>query len=174
AEAIYTDEGSAHIVIENNLCHDTNEHVFHQHFGHENILRNNIFAFGKVGGVSLARSDATSSFTFERNILVGDGRPLYVDGYGHTLDKPNPVIDLNVLWDVSGRPVVGRTADKRDLDLARWQAVGNDLHSVVADPLFRDLAKRDFTLAPDSPALRLGFKPIDVSDVGPRPSEKRT
>lgn len=173
AEAIYMDEGSSHIVIENNLCHDTNEHVFHQHYGHENILRNNIFAFGKAGVVSLARADATPAFTCERNIFVGDGRPLYVDGYGYTLETPNPLVDLNLLWDVSGRPIIGRTADSKDLDLAQWRTVGNDLHSVVADPLFRDLAKRDFTLAPDSPALRLGFKPIDVYDVGPRPPEKR-
>jgi hypothetical protein len=38
---------------------------------------------------------------------------------------------------------------------------------VFADPGCADLANRDFTLAADSPALKLGFRPIDVSDVGP-------
>jgi len=40
---------------------------------------------------------------------------------------------------------------------------------VIADPLFVDPDKGDFTLKPDSPALKMGFQPIDVSKVGPRP-----
>jgi hypothetical protein len=42
--------------------------------------------------------------------------------------------------------------------------------SVVADPLFVDPENGDFTLKSDSPALKLGFEPIDVSKVGPRKS----
>ena len=37
-----------------------------------------------------------------------------------------------------------------------------------ADPKFRDAANYDFTLEADSPAIALGFKPIDISDVGIR------
>ena len=43
-----------------------------------------------------------------------------------------------------------------------------DAESVVADPLFVDPENGDFTLKPESPALKLGFRPIDVSIVGPR------
>jgi hypothetical protein len=39
----------------------------------------------------------------------------------------------------------------------------------VADPKLVDPAKDDFNLRPDSPAIKLGFKPFDQSDVGPRP-----
>ena len=36
-----------------------------------------------------------------------------------------------------------------------------DRHSIIADPLFRDAAAGDFTLHPDSPAIKeLGFEPI--------------
>jgi len=49
-----------------------------------------------------------------------------------------------------------------------WQALGLDTHSVIADPLFVDPENGDFTLKPESPALKLGFRPIDVSIVGPR------
>ena len=49
-----------------------------------------------------------------------------------------------------------------------WKAKGLDEHSLVADPLFVDPKNGDFRLKPGSPALRLGFKPIDVSTVGPR------
>ena len=36
------------------------------------------------------------------------------------------------------------------------------------DPLFVNAKKYDFHLRPDSPALKLGFKDIDLSTVGPR------
>jgi hypothetical protein len=47
-----------------------------------------------------------------------------------------------------------------------WQAIA-DSHSLAADPRFEDVAKRDFRLKPDSPALKLGFKPIPVERIGP-------
>jgi hypothetical protein len=54
------------------------------------------------------------------------------------------------------------------LDWNAWRAKGYDEHSVLADPLFVDVAHDDFTLRPESPALKLGFKPIDLSRLGLR------
>jgi len=48
------------------------------------------------------------------------------------------------------------------------RAFGIEQHSVEADPKFANPAEDDFSLAPDSPALKLGFRPIDISTVGPR------
>lgn len=56
-----------------------------------------------------------------------------------------------------------------DCTLRSWQGRGQDVHSVVADPLFKDPDNGDFSLDPSSPALALGFKPIDTSTIGPRP-----
>lgn len=187
--AIYPDEGSSHLVIEDNVAFDTTGHVFHQHYGNENAVRNNVFAFGGEGVVALSRGPAhgggrgSLAFTLERNVLVGDGTPLVAAGLagegGHAASRPF-LSDLNVLWDVSGAPPFlgdGRGAGQGGLskayDLDAWQALGLDRHSVVADPRFADLARRDLRLRPDSPALALGFRPIDVSDVGPRPRGER-
>ena len=54
------------------------------------------------------------------------------------------------------------------MSLADFRAAGQELGSAVADPRFADPAHFDFTLSKDSPALPLGFRPINVSDVGPR------
>jgi len=187
--AIYPDEGSSHIVIEDNVAFDTTGHVFHQHYGNENTVRNNVLAFGGEGVLALSRGPAHNggrgalAFTLERNILVSDGKPAIASGLSDdaAAAATRPFLsDLNLFWDVSGAPVAlgdGRGAGKGGLrksyDLAGWQTLGLDRHSIAADPRFVDLAGLDFRLAPDSPAFALGFRPIDLSDVGPRPRGKR-
>jgi hypothetical protein len=52
--------------------------------------------------------------------------------------------------------------------LAEQRPFGIEQHSIVADPLFVDVERGDLRLKDDSPALKLGFEPIDLSDVGPR------
>ena len=56
---------------------------------------------------------------------------------------------------------------------ASWQAAGMDRNSVVADPLFVDAAHGDWRLKPESPAFKLGFKPIPVEKIGPYADELR-
>jgi len=55
---------------------------------------------------------------------------------------------------------------RKHLDAER--PFGIEQHSIEADPRFRNPEKNDFRLAPDSPALQIGFHPIDISTVGPR------
>ncbi len=54
-----------------------------------------------------------------------------------------------------------------------WQALGLDTHSVIADPRFVDRAADNYRLQPDSPAFKLGFKPIPMDQIGPYQGELR-
>ncbi|MEN8724060.1 MAG: hypothetical protein ABF322_10125 [Lentimonas sp.] len=50
--------------------------------------------------------------------------------------------------------------------LSPLQAEGVDTHSLSNDPMFVDPANKNFLLKPDSPVLKLGFVPLDLSQLG--------
>jgi hypothetical protein len=154
---LYTDEGSSGIVMENNIVYDTKTGGFHQHYGRDNVVRNNILAFSKEGQLQRTRQEPHKSFTFERNIVYFDNGQLFSGNWGDGQFE----MDHNVYWNAGGSDVTFT-----GMSLAEWQATGFDQHSLIADPLFIDAANRDFRLKPDSPALELGFQPIDRSEIG--------
>jgi len=156
---IYTDEGSSYILIENNIVYNTKSGGFHQHYGRENVVRNNIFANAREGQIIRTRMEEHVSFTFEHNIVYWREGPLLRGNWSD--DKYR--FDYNLYFNAEGDPV---TFGEWTLD--EWRARGQDVHSLIADPLFADPDKGDFTLAPDSPAFKIGFKPIETDDAGPR------
>lgn len=168
---IYPDEGSSHLLIENNVCHDADRQPFHQHYGRANVVRNNIWVFGGKSVGIYSRNEPHDGLIWLRNIMVSKGEPIFKSGFAPDLEAHRMMADCNLYYDTTGKPHF-LMADKK-YSFKQWQALGRDQHSIVADPKFKNLAKRDFTLAKDSPAFKLGFKPIDVSKVGPRPLSKR-
>lgn len=167
--AIYPDEGSSHILIENNVCYDTSSSVFHQHYGRENIVRNNIWAFGREGMIHYTRPETHGGFNFECNIVLTKGQPVYTGGGIGNIHS-----DMNLFWDVDGAPIEwsGSFKDRSTYrPIETVMEMGYDIHSEIADPLFEDVGNRNFTLKPESPAFKLGFKQIDLTGVGVR-SEK--
>jgi len=50
--------------------------------------------------------------------------------------------------------------------IRKLQEEGTNRHSISADPLFVDLDHQDFRLKQDSPAFKLGFKQIDIENIG--------
>jgi hypothetical protein len=49
---------------------------------------------------------------------------------------------------------------------AKIQATGHEEHGQFANPLFIDIEKGDIRLRPDSPALIMGIKSIDIEKIG--------
>jgi hypothetical protein len=158
---LYTDEGSTGITMEGNVTYDTTDGGFHQHYGKENVIRNNVFAFSEEYQVKRSRAEEHLSFSFEKNIIVFDRGALL--GSNWTGTTANFLNKDNLYWDYSARPV---TFTEQKLSLTDWQKKGQDVGSAIADPLFADAAQRDFRLKPGSPALAMGIKSIDVSAMG--------
>jgi hypothetical protein len=169
--ALYTDEGSSCITLENNICYDCSDNSYHQHYGSMNTVRNNVFAFAGGQEVRVSRSEAHMSILFENNIFYADHAPLY-EIHASQIGQKTVSTKRNLLHDAAReKPVLrvfGQQPDERVLRLEDFQAAGLEYESVEADPLFADAENRDFRLKPESPAFALGFKAIDTSDAGPR------
>lgn len=160
---LYPDEGSTDIVWENNVVYHCKSAGFHQHYGRENIVRNNIFACNREAQLMRTREEQHVSFIFTNNIVYYDSGTLL----GSNWKNEHFQMDKNIYFDA--RP--GAKPDLMKFSGATWEqwhARGHDTDSVIADPIFVDSRNFDFRLRPDSPALKLGFKPIDLSDVGVR------
>ena len=74
--AMYPDEGSSDLLIENNLCYNTDREVFHQHYGRNNRVRNNIFAYGGDAVLAYTRMEGHLGLIFEHNLIVARGTPI--------------------------------------------------------------------------------------------------
>ncbi len=166
-EGIILDNGCSGILVENNVVHDAVAGGFGTNFNcFGNIVLNNVFAYGRQYQLTVYGDPPTGPAqpkgeVFARNIVIWKDGPLIKES-----DWPsfNTLWDQNLYWQDEGKPV---SFMKCTFD--QWKAKGLDLHSVVADPQFRDAPGRDFRLRPGSPAMAIGFRPIDLSTVGPRP-----
>ncbi|MDX9867944.1 MAG: hypothetical protein RBT78_08470 [Kiritimatiellia bacterium] len=174
---LYTDQGSSHIRMYNNLVYNTKTGSFDQNFGRENIIENNIFANAVKDQIQRSQDEEHISFFIRNNILYwdNDGNLLgnnWKSGTRGIKDgKPTQHYELgpNLYWHTSGKQEIFPGKET----LAQWQAeTGQDAGSLVADPLFENPAAGDFRLKPGSPAAKIGFKPFDASAAGPGKSAR--
>jgi len=166
---IYNDEGSTHILIENNIVYRTKHAGYHQHYGKENYIRNNIFAFGKEAQLQRSREEEHTSFIFERNIVLFDNDKLLNGNWGNE----KFVSDYNLYWRIGANEAECFLTGKVPFTFAGasfddWKKRGHDVHSVIADPGFVDPAKGDFAFKNKAwtMANNIRFQPIDVSKIG--------
>ncbi|MBQ7122437.1 MAG: right-handed parallel beta-helix repeat-containing protein [Clostridia bacterium] len=155
---IYLDEGSSGMLVENNLVYDCSSETFHQHYGRDNVVRNNIFAFGGDGAFLITRKENHNSLTLSNNIFVVDNALIYA----FDTESDWFVDSSNLYWDYKngGNVYSGNSTglfNRKSIVTMTLQGYYNN--AVYADPLFKDAQKRDFTIALNSPALDTGFKP---------------
>ena len=174
---IYTDEGSTGVLIENNIVYNTKFAGYDMHFGRDVTIRNNIFALGRMDQINRTRAEDHPSLYFENNIVYwkegklfsGDWKDREYQYYRRPLgpDWDTYTWTFESNWNVFYNP--NQTVDEvkfyNNESFADWRNRGYDKNSVYADPMFVDPDNYDFRLKPESPALKHGFKPIDLSGV---------
>ncbi len=171
---VYTDEGSSHIVVEENICHDCSRDGLHQHYGRENIFRYNLCAFNGESGLRIScgltdRDDKNllpgehyrKNINFFGNVLVQSGNTFFLTQARETLGTEEFYSDGNFFYDPApdaALPFAKNIPEWFEFShpawsatFAEWRALGHDMGSVWGDPMFVSLEKRDFHLRDDSP-----------------------
>lgn len=176
---IYHDEGSTHILVENNVVYNTKFAAFNMHFAKEVTVRNNIFALGRLQQLNRTRKEPHKSVFFEQNIIYWkegellDGKWTGEEPYRFYFHPKNESgtrevtktfdMDYNLYYNPE-KPVNEVNFNGKTWN--EWKAAGNDENSIYADPLFYDAENYDFRLKENSPVFELGFKPVDLSKTG--------
>jgi hypothetical protein len=169
------DECSTCILAENNLVY--RQAAGGLHFNRNclgNIVQNNIFALNgdakqgqltRYGDQPLGKED-TNCNVFMRNIVYWHDSRLWNE---KRWSNDRVIHDFNLYWDTSGKPI-----EPLGLSWEEWTKKSPtfgfhiDSHSIIGDPLFVDPQNDDFRLQAESPASQIGFRPFDLSTVGPR------
>ncbi|WP_306589631.1 right-handed parallel beta-helix repeat-containing protein [Geothrix sp. 21YS21S-4] len=132
--------------------------------GRDNRVVNNVFVDGRVSQGTVANFEGQSrGLEITSNILAfsnPEALALAADVLGRDVVR----LDRNLYFPPRGAsPTFGSGGG---VDFRTWRQGGQDAASLVADPRFRRPAADDFALLPDSPAFRLGFRPLPLERVG--------
>ncbi len=158
AWGIYLDGESGNTVVRDNIVVGNVLGGVFFNGGRRNVVENNILMNGSHSQVMYSDyADRGTQNVFQRNVVVWIESTAHLFD-GQARDSAHLDADYNVYWH-GGRPCP---------ELADLQKRGWDRHSLLADPRLADPAKGDYRLSADSPALKLGFRPINTSHVGPR------
>jgi hypothetical protein len=164
---IYLDATCGNYLVESNLVFNTlSGGLMFNNGGHEHVIQNNILA--RSANHMLWPYSENRPSTFRRNIIYVTQGELFIP-YGErslnerlaAQESPGEW-DHNLYWHTGG-PESLRFYRR---SFAEWQALGLDRNSRIADPQLVDPAAHDFRLKPSSPALELGFQPLDLKSVG--------
>ena len=113
-----------------------------------NVISRNIFLWDGTQAMALrARAFSTARNSCDRNLYWNGGNPVTVETESQ-----------------SGMTVV---------DWRKWQELGADQNSLVADPEVSSSETSDYRPKPNSPVWKLGFRPIPFEEIGPKYAAKK-
>jgi len=188
-EGLYFDQAASNIVAKNNLVYRVSQAALFINLAQQldgdtpqnNVITNNIFAFPKKWFLQRG-GDNRLTFTLTHNILLWDqGRIQNFPGKWSCFgDCPSRfLLDYNLYWNPKGdKPEFITTEPEQYRDPSRhdwqsWQGLGEDTHSIIADPQFANpnYPADDFTLKSgssksESAASQIGFVPFDTKQAG--------
>jgi hypothetical protein len=104
------------------------------------------------------RRGPSSETVIKKNIFYGMDEVDFYEEWTERVSLDEITADYNVFY----------TMNNEDFAVEYIKGLhkrGLEENSFVADPLFVDPENGDFSLKPDSPALKLGFVPIDIKEI---------
>jgi hypothetical protein len=155
ASAYYLDERSEGCLVEGNLSVGI-VRPSHNHMAKRNTIRNNVFISEKDARLTFPKS---SGYTVEKNIISSKGKVI--------IENPDAIKTLrnNVLFSKTG---LVEARKLKNYSRSGSYQIKPETGNLLVDPLIVEFKKGVVKFAPDSPAGRLGIKPIDVSGAGRR------
>lgn len=160
---LYTDEGSTGVILQNNLVYACKSSAFHQHYGKENVIKNNVFVSQVKAQLEATRVENHLSFSFKNNIIYTDKGNMT----GNAWTTVHFFADSNSYWDI-------RTKDIRfgNQSFDQWRLSGKDKNSIIADPRFKNPEKYNFKIANKALLSQIGFQPFNDKEAGVYGSKK--
>ncbi|NIP26533.1 MAG: hypothetical protein GWN67_19155 [Phycisphaerae bacterium] len=152
SSAYYLDERSENCLVEGNLSINVARPT-HNHMAKNNTISNNVFICNEDARFTFPRS---SDFVFTKNIIYAKGKIVFDNTSAITTFRDN------ILYSTEGQ-VQGNKMSRYTRTGSEKLQPGNNL---FADPLFVDFEKGKASFTHQSPATKLGIKPIDVSSAG--------
>lgn len=154
---IYADEGTTGVVVEKNLVYNTTSGGFYQHYGSDNIVSNNIFAWGEKSQFYFALSKGEKPLFFIHNIVYMRSGKLLT---GSAINSDKFIVGHNCYWSVSDElPTVSNE------NVYKW-IEKTDSTSVYQNPQFRDPENNDFRFKKKDICKVIGFEPFDYTQAG--------
>jgi len=173
---MYLDDATDYFTVTNNIIWGVSgtSGVFCVYAkGIGNVFRNNLFVVSKGMDAAISSffmaDERADHHEYVRNIVYFEEPGAAIYNFSNWSDDRVAASDYNLFWNLEGTLHMTGKCPAKTLD--EWRALLDgkyDQRSVVADPLFVDAAAHDYRLKPESPALPLGFEPINTSDVGLR------
>ena len=173
--AIYLDmDGVYNCTITSNVIYNI-KHKFAVHVrGVNHVVRNNIIDFDgpdllspftilagyKLANVAVDEPPIRNhAYTYENNVVWSSSGAIFRIR-GKMDEATFKRVDNNVYYNPDGVYFFGQAT------LEKWRRMGLDVQTKYVDPLFVDRENGDYRLKPESPALALGFRQIDSSEIG--------
>lgn len=156
---LYLDEGSSHILVEDNIVQRADGMGLLLNYGAKNQVLNNLLE--DTYGLQIERDTDTFgrriplSLIFEHNVVVVNG-----DNVLPKYSNAGWRFNHNVYWSFWGTaPTIHGNSFKQ------WQAGGQDANSFAAAPGLH-IANGSIWAEAGSPANQIGFRPIQTNNIG--------
>jgi parallel beta-helix repeat protein len=173
---IYLGCETRYALVENNIVYRTTEGIHVWYSNRHNSIINNIFIDSQDAVVKSnnPKDRGHENIRFIKNIIYFSGSDVCIYKTDRKTSLPAES-DYNIYW--NPRECFHQMPVIRGLEgaeyFADWQELNFEKHSLVMDPNFVNVSEDDYSLNPNSPAFKIGFKPIDISNIGLRGKIKK-